>query len=91
MCQKSRKNCSQLILYRYSRMTLGIKNGPSIFQSVMDQVLPKLDKVFCYLNDIIIGGSFIEGCREKLFEVLRRLEWHNFWFNRLVILVISCL
>lgn len=49
-------------LFRFSRMALGIKNGPSIFQSVMDQILSRLDQVFCYQDDILIGGSTKEEC-----------------------------
>ncbi len=68
-------------LYRYSRMALGIKNGPSIFQSVMDQMLSRLDRVFCYQDDILIGGFSEEDGQEKLFEVIRRLESHNVQIN----------
>lgn len=62
-------------------MALSIKNGPSIFQSIMDQILSKLEKVSCYLDDIIIGGSSMEECQERLFEVIRRLEQHNIQMN----------
>lgn len=68
-------------LYRYKRMALGIKNGPSIFQSVMDQILSRLDRVFCYQDDILIGGYTLEDCQEKLFEVIQRLENHNVQIN----------
>ena len=36
---------------------MGIKNGPAIFQRVMDQVLQDLHCADVYINDIIIGYS----------------------------------
>lgn len=44
-------------LFAYTRLAFGISNAPSIFQSVMDQILLGLDHVFCYLDDILIGGT----------------------------------
>lgn len=43
----------------------------------MDQILSKLDRVFCYQDDVLIGGVAKESCQEALFEVIRRLEYHN--------------
>ena len=44
---------------RYQRrvMPMGIKNGPAIFQRVMDHVLQGLDCADVYIDDIIIGSS----------------------------------
>ena len=36
---------------------MGIKNGPAIFQRVMDHVLQGLDCADVYIDDIIIGSS----------------------------------
>ena len=68
-------------LYQYTRLPLGIKNGPSIFQSVMDQILVSLEKVFCYLDDIIVGGFSEKLCYERLLEVFQRLHNHNVHIN----------
>lgn len=43
----------------------------------MDQILIALDKVRCFIDDIIIGGKSVEECKNRLFEVLARLEKHN--------------
>ena len=38
-------------------MPMGIKNGPAIFQRVMDHVLQGLDCADVYIDDIIMGSS----------------------------------
>ena len=38
-------------------MPIGIKNGPAIFQRVMDHVLQGFDCADVYIDDIIIGAS----------------------------------
>ena len=43
--------------YQWRGMPMGIKNGPAIFQRVMDHILQGLDCVDVYIDDIIIGSS----------------------------------
>ena len=43
--------------YQWRVMPMGIKNGPAIFQRVMDHVLQGLDRADVYIDDIIIGSS----------------------------------
>ena len=43
--------------YQWRVMPMVIKNGPAIFQRVMDHVLQGLDCADVYINDIIIGSS----------------------------------
>ena len=43
--------------YQWRVMPMGIKNGPAIFQWVMDHVLQGLDCANVYIADIIIGSS----------------------------------
>ena len=43
--------------YQWGVMPMGIKNGPAIFQRVMDHVLQGLDCANLYIDDIIIGSS----------------------------------
>ena len=43
--------------YQWRAMPMGIKNGPAIFQRVMDHVLQGLDCADVYIDDIIIGSS----------------------------------
>ena len=43
--------------YQWLVMPMGIKNGPAIFQRLMDHVLQGLDCADVYIDDIIIGSS----------------------------------
>ena len=61
-------------LYRYTRLPFGVASAPSIFQRVMDTVLQGLQKVVCYLDDILITGSTEEEHLHNLEAVLKRLS-----------------
>lgn len=61
-------------LFRYTRLAFGVSSAPSIFQEVMDKILRGIDGVFCYLDDILIGGRDERDCEEKLTEVMNRLR-----------------
>ncbi len=68
---------THLGLYRFTRLPFGLKTAPAIFQSVMDQILVNLNKVRCYLDDILVGGTSKSECKENLHKVLSRLnEYH---------------
>ena len=41
-------------LYESTRMFDGLKVAPAVFQSIMDQILVALEKVRCFIDDIII-------------------------------------
>ena len=43
--------------YQWRVMPMSIKNGPAIFQQVMDHVLQRSDPADVYIDDIIIGSS----------------------------------
>ena len=43
--------------YQWRVMPMGIKNGPAIFQRVMDHILQGLDRADVYIDDTIIGTS----------------------------------
>ena len=43
--------------YQWRVMPMGIKNGPAIFQRVMDHILQGLEYGDVYIDDIIIGSS----------------------------------
>lgn len=63
-------------LYQYSRMPFGVATAPLIFQQIMDEILKGLGGVFCYQDDIIIGGVDEKECKERLCEVMSRLNSH---------------
>ena len=64
-------------LYRYTRLAFGIASAPAIFQRVMDQILQGMEKVTCYLDDILITGTSDEEHLMNLSEVLQRLQNHG--------------
>ena len=64
-------------LYRYTRLPFGIASAPAIFQRVMDQILQGMEKVTCYLDDILITGNSDEEHLMNLSEVLQRLQNHG--------------
>lgn len=68
-------------LYVCTRMFDGLKVAPAVFQSIMDQILVALEKVRCFIDDIIVGGKDIEECKSRLFEVLSRLDKYNVRIN----------
>lgn len=68
-------------LFRYTRLPFGVSVAPAEFQRVMDEVLKGLEKVCCYLDDVLIGGKDKSECETRLLQVLNRLENHNIRVN----------
>lgn len=66
--------------YEYVRMTFGLKNAPSTFQRVMDNVLGHLVGRNClvYLDAIIIYSTSLEEHIVNLKQVFDRLCGANF-------------
>ncbi len=52
-------------------------SAPSIFQTVMDQILQGLDHVTCFLDDILVTASSKEEHIRRLDEVLTKLERYS--------------
>lgn len=65
--------------YEFTRMPFGLKNSPSTFQRLMNNVLMGLQglKCFVYLDDIVIYGNSLQDHNNKLREVFYRLAQHN--------------
>ena len=64
-------------LYRYTRLPFGIASAPDLFQRVMDEILQGMEKVTCYLDDILITGTSNKEHLKNLSEVLQRLQNHG--------------
>jgi len=47
----------------------------------MDNVFKGLNKVFCYIDDILIGDGSIQGLHDKLISVLEKLREYNIKVN----------
>ncbi|XP_058828221.1 uncharacterized protein K02A2.6-like [Topomyia yanbarensis] len=67
-------------LFRYTRMPFGISSAPSLFQSIIDQILVGTGAV-PYLDDIVVGGRTPQECKKRLFDVLERLNRYKVQIN----------
>ena len=65
--------------YEFLRMPFGLKNAPSTFQRVMDNVLRGLQNKIClvYVDDIIIFSTSLQEHMENLGQVFNRLKEAN--------------
>lgn len=66
--------------FEFLRMPMGLKNSPSTFQRVMDNVLRGLQNVIClvYLDDIIVFSTSLQEHVTNLEKVFLRLRESNF-------------
>ncbi|XP_063891879.1 retrovirus-related Pol polyprotein from transposon 297 [Helicoverpa armigera] len=66
--------------YEFLRMPMGLKNSPSTFQRVMDNVLRGLLNKICvvYLDDILVFGTSLQEIICNLRSVFQRLRESNF-------------
>lgn len=65
--------------YEFQRMPMGLKNSPSTFQRVMDNVLKDLQNTVClvYLDDIIVYSTSLQEHIVNLQKVFQRLRESN--------------
>lgn len=66
--------------FEFLRMPMGLKNSPSTFQRVMDNVLRDLQNTVClvYLDDIIVFSVSLQEHMVNLEKVFKRLRDSNF-------------
>lgn len=66
--------------FEFLRMAMGLKNSPSTFQRVMDNVLRGLQNEIClvYLDDIIVFSTSLQEHMTNLEKVFNRLRESNF-------------
>ena len=69
-------------LYEFLRMPFGLKNSAQAFQRLMNGVLGGLDRVFVYLDDILVASSSLSQHVEDLRGVLSRLAAAGLTLNR---------
>lgn len=65
--------------FEYVRMPFGLKNAPSTFQRVMDNVLQDLQGKIClvYLDDIIVFSTSLQEHGENIRKVFHKLREAN--------------
>ncbi|CAK1581928.1 unnamed protein product [Parnassius mnemosyne] len=66
--------------FEFLRMPMGLKNSPSTFQRVMDNVLRDLQNTVClvYLDDIIVFSTSLQEHMVNLEKVFQKLRESNF-------------
>lgn len=66
--------------FEFLRMPMGLKNSPSTFQRVMDNILRGLQNQIClvYLDDIIVFSTSLQEHIINLEKVFQRLRESNF-------------
>ena len=65
-------------LYSFSRLPYGIASAPAIFQQIIEQVLPKLLNVVCYMDNMLVTGSTHEEHLQNLTAVFESIRCHGF-------------
>lgn len=65
-------------LFKYNRLTFGIKTAPTIFQEIMDKMIAGLRGVVCYMDDIFVCGSTKQIHDENLILLMKRLKDFGF-------------
>ena len=65
--------------YEFLRMPFGLKNAPSTFQRVMDNVLREHIGIIClvYMDDIIVFSTSLTEHLDNLAKIFKTLEKHN--------------
>lgn len=61
-------------LYRWKRLSLGLKCAPEMFQKIMENLLRSCKGVFIYLDDILIFGCSREEHDQNLTNLLHRIQ-----------------
>ena len=64
-------------LYRFTQLPYGLASAPSIFQQIMDQILPKQEGIICYLDDILVTGNNDQEHLSNLEAVLKKLQQYQ--------------
>ncbi|XP_055526981.1 uncharacterized protein K02A2.6-like [Wyeomyia smithii] len=65
-------------LFRYTRLTPGIKSAPGAFQQMMDAVVSGIRRACGYLDDLLVGGRTKEDHDKNLKQVLKHLKEYGF-------------
>ncbi|XP_036148743.1 uncharacterized protein LOC118647611 [Monomorium pharaonis] len=65
--------------YQFKRMPFGLKNAPSTFQRLMDNVLSGLqgNELFVYMDDIVIYARSLKEHEVKFERLMKRLKAAN--------------
>lgn len=65
-------------LFKYNRLSFGVKSSPAIFQQLMDTILSGISGVAVYLDDTLIVATTLEQLEERTTSVLQRISDNGF-------------
>ena len=65
-------------LYKFNRLTFGVRFAPAIFKQVMDAMLGDLDFATAYLDDILITSKSVTEHRKHIKCVFDKLQEYSF-------------
>ena len=68
-------------LFKFVRMSFGLRNSAQSFQRLMDNVLQGIDFVFVYLDDILVASSSATEHQQHLCQLFERLTAHGLVVN----------
>lgn len=68
-------------LYMFKRLPYGLQSSPSLFQSVMDQLLLNVPNTVAFFDDILIKGENLNDCIINVKKVLEILQANNVIIN----------
>ncbi|KAF2891439.1 hypothetical protein ILUMI_14734, partial [Ignelater luminosus] len=68
--------------YLAKRLFFGLKTASSLFHAAIDPILDGLEGCVTYFDDIVIQGSTLRECTERLTKCLKQLEKFNIRLNK---------
>ena len=63
--------------YTYTRSPQGLNSSPAYFQRMLDFVLQGIDRVYVYIDDVVVSVFSHDENRSKLRDVFERFRQHN--------------
>lgn len=85
MDENSQEICTlntPLGLYQPKRLPYGIASSPALWQETMDKIFTGLPGVFCFVDDIVVGGENKEQHDDRLKNVLKRMKENGIKINK---------
>ncbi|XP_055613639.1 uncharacterized protein K02A2.6-like [Uranotaenia lowii] len=65
-------------LFRFTRLSPGIKSAPGAFQQIVDAMLSGLQCTRGYLDDLLVGGKSEDELNRNVHQVLSQLQDYGF-------------
>ncbi|XP_058975615.1 uncharacterized protein K02A2.6-like [Musca domestica] len=65
-------------LYKFNRLTPGIKSAPGAFQRIMDKLCAGIEGAKAYIDDIMLSSPSIPEHKLNLNKLLQRIQDHGF-------------